>query len=42
MQKSVDEVRKHPLMPKDINIEGFLMDPTTGEIKPVDEVVLEK
>ena len=42
VQKSVDEVRKHPLMPKDINIEGFLMDPTTGEIKPVDEVVLEK
>ena len=42
VRKSVDEVRKHPLIPKDIKIEGFLMDPTTGEVKPVDEVIMEK
>ncbi len=42
VRKSVDLVRSHPLIPKDVVIEGFLMDPTTGEVKPVDEVVMEK
>lgn len=33
--KSVDLVRKHPLMPKDVIIEGYLMDPETGKIEHV-------
>lgn len=35
--KSVELVRNHPLVPHDIIIEGFLMDPTTGKIEHVDD-----
>ena len=33
--KSVDLVRKHPLMPKDVVVGGYLMDPETGKIEYV-------
>ncbi len=29
---TVDIIRKHPLIPKDVNIYGYMMDSTTGEI----------
>ena len=35
VEKSVDLVRKHPLMPKDVNVQGFIMDPNTGRVEPV-------
>lgn len=37
VRKSVDLVRSHPLIPKDVVIAGFLMDPSTGEVTPVEE-----
>lgn len=36
VRKSVDLVRSHPLIPKDVVIEGFLMDPTTGEVNRIE------
>ncbi len=38
VRKSVELVRDHPLIPKDITIEGFLMDPVTGRIDRLDAV----
>ena len=38
VRKSVQLVRDHPLIPKDITIEGFLMDPSTGRIDRLESV----
>lgn len=38
VRKSVELVRDHPLIPDDITVEGFLMDPTTGRIDRLDAV----
>lgn len=38
VRKSVELVRDHPLIPDDILVEGFLMDPTTGRIDRLDAV----
>lgn len=32
VKESVDMLRRHPLMPKDVVIEGFVMDSGTGEL----------
>ena len=32
---TVNTLRKHPLMPKDVTIRGFIMDSVTGEIKAI-------
>ena len=32
---SVDLVRRHPLMPADVNVGGYVMDTVTGELKPL-------
>lgn len=37
VRKSVELVRTHPLIPKDVIVEGFLMDPSTGKIDRVEE-----
>lgn len=36
VKESVNMITKHPLMPKDINVYGFVMDPTTGKLDVVD------
>ena len=33
--ESVNLIKHHPLLPKDVNIYGFLIDPTTGELSSV-------
>ncbi|MBO5430028.1 MAG: carbonic anhydrase [Peptococcaceae bacterium] len=38
VQKSVELVRTHPLIPNDVVVEGFLMDPATGRIDRLEEV----
>lgn len=38
VRKSVELVRDHPLVPKDVVIEGFLMDPVTGRVDRLDAV----
>ena len=38
VRKSVELVRDHPLVPKDVVIEGFLMDPVTGHVDRLDAV----
>lgn len=35
VRKSVDLVRKHPLIPADVLVQGFVMDPVTGKVEPV-------
>lgn len=32
--ETVDLVRNHPLLPKDITVRGFIMDSVTGELSP--------
>ena len=32
VQASVDMIRKHPLMPKDVPVHGFIIDPHTGRL----------
>ena len=41
VQKSVELVRTHPLIPKDVVVEGFLMDPATGRIDRLEDVLSE-
>ena len=36
VQASVDILRMHPLIPKDVLITGFVMDPATGRLDPLD------
>lgn len=33
VKESVESLKKHPLMPKDVVIRGFMMDSVTGELK---------
>lgn len=35
VKASVKTIREHPLMPDDIAVYGFLMDPSTGRLDPV-------
>ncbi len=35
VQKTVTLIRNHPLMPNDVSIGGFLMDPETGELSHI-------
>lgn len=35
VKKSVSLLKNHPLMPKDVNIHGLLIDPHTGELKVI-------
>ena len=34
VQESVELLRRHPLIPKDVKVYGFVMDSTTGELYP--------
>lgn len=33
--ETVDLVRNHPLMPRDVRVAGYIMDSITGELKPL-------
>lgn len=35
VRESVELVKEHPLIPKDIVVAGYIMDPTTGKVEPV-------
>ena len=35
--ETVDLIRNHPLVPKDVNVGGYIMDSVTGELKPLGE-----
>lgn len=37
VQKTVDLVRNHPLIPKDVVVKGYIMDSETGELKRIEE-----
>ena len=37
VRETVDLLKHHPLIPEDIQIGGFVMDSTTGELMPVSE-----
>lgn len=41
VSQTVHLVKTHPLMPKDVDVRGFIMDPNTGKIEPVIEPVKE-
>ena len=36
VEKTVEMLRMHPLIPKDIHVSGYVMDSITGEMKAVD------
>lgn len=36
VRDTVDILLKHPLIPKDVEIQGFIMDPVTGELTSVE------
>lgn len=38
VQKSVETLRQHPLLPKDIAIYGYVINSLTGELTPVDNI----
>ena len=35
VKDSVELVRNHPLIPQDVNVAGYIMDSTTGELTPL-------
>ncbi|MCF0212735.1 MAG: carbonic anhydrase, partial [Bacteroidales bacterium] len=37
VQETVDLVRNHPLMARDVVVRGYIMDSTTGELSPLIE-----
>ena len=37
VQSTVDAIREHPLLPKDLEVLGFIMDPHTGAVRGVFE-----
>lgn len=37
VRETVDLVRNHPLMAKDVSVSGFIIDSATGELKPIKE-----
>lgn len=36
VHETVEQIRNHPLIPKDITVRGFVIDSTTGELTPVE------
>jgi carbonic anhydrase len=38
VEKTVDFIADHPLMPKDINVYGFIMDSVTGQLTMLKEI----
>ena len=36
VKTTVGSLKKHPLMPKDVRIQGFVMDSVTGELRVID------
>ena len=38
INKTVDLIRKHPLIPEEIKIYGLIIDSVTGELKRVDDL----
>lgn len=41
VRNSVDMVRSHPFVPKDVSVNGFIINSITGELTPVEEVLPE-
>ncbi len=39
MLETVDLVKNHPLVPKDIVVRGYIMHSVTGELRPISEEV---
>lgn len=39
VSNSVDIIRKHPLLPKDINVHGLVIDPHTGNLSSVENPI---
>ena len=35
MRETVDTIRNHPLIPKDVRISGFVINTETGELMPI-------
>ena len=35
VSETVDLVRNHPLIPKDVSVKGYIMDSVTGELTPI-------
>ena len=35
VRETVDLVRNHPLIPKDVSVKGYIMDSVTGELSPI-------
>lgn len=35
VKESVELIKNHPLMPKDINVHGLIIDPTTGQLEVI-------
>lgn len=35
VRKTVESIRSHPLVPKDVNVRGFIIDSVTGELTPI-------
>ena len=42
VQQSVELVKDHPLLPKDVVVAGFIMDPVTGKLDRVEDAQKEK
>ncbi len=42
VQQSVELVKDHPLLPKDVVVAGFIMDPLTGKLDRVEDAQKEK
>lgn len=36
VRKTVESVRSHPLVPKDVNVRGYIIDSVTGELTPIE------
>ena len=36
--ETVDLVRNHPLIPKDINVRGYIMDSVTGGLRTIEQL----
>ncbi|WP_042274765.1 beta-class carbonic anhydrase [[Clostridium] dakarense] len=35
IRESVNSIKSHPLMPKDVNVYGLIIDPYTGKLEPI-------
>lgn len=38
VRETVDLVRNHPLMPKDVTVKGYIMNSVTGELTPINDL----